>query len=193
MIVVNKTDLLQYSSKPLVTSLPEYRHRQSVNSAEGAVSQNSDVLNDKNNTLEDVSPVTSDPVRYEGMKIDEESSADMRQLPTISIYGQKMPVVYTSLTQSVGLDSLLSQLTVSVKHLCADPKSETLSYTQSRHRNHLTNCVQSLGCALDVLDKDVVMAAENLRLSVTELGQITGVISSEEVLDVLFKDFCIGK
>ena len=192
MIVVNKTDLLQRCSKPQVTALPEYRQRQSVNSAQGALSQTSAALYN-NNTLEDVSAVTSDPVRYGSMEIDKEGPEDMRQLPTISLYGRTMPVVYTSLTQSLGLDSLLSQLTESVKHLCADPKSETLSYTQSSHRNHLTNCVHSLGCTLDVLDMDVVMAAENLRLSVTEIGQITGVISSEEVLDVLFKDFCIGK
>ena len=192
MIVVNKTDLLQRCSKTQVTALPEYRQRQSVNSAQDALSQTSAFLYN-NNTLEDVSAVTPDPVRYDSMEIDKEGPADMRQLPTISICGQKMPVVYTSLTQSVGLGTLLSQLTESVKHLCADPKSETLSYTQSRHRNHLTNCVQSLRCALDVLDTDVVMAAENIRLSVSEIGLITGVISSEEVLDVLFKDFCIGK
>ena len=192
MIVVNKTDLLQHSSKPLVTSLPEYLKLQSVNSAEGAVSQTSDVLNNKN-ILDHVSSVTTDSVIYDSIEIGKKGSADITQLPTISLYGRTMPVVYTSLTQSLGLDSLLSQLTESVKHLCADPKSETLSYTQSRHRNHLTNCVQSLRCALDVLDTDVVMAAENIRLSVSEIGLITGVISSEEVLDVLFKDFCIGK
>ena len=190
MIVVNKTDLLQRCSK--FQALSEYRQHQSVNSALSPLSQTSAALYN-NNTLEDVSAVTSDPVRYDSMAIDKEGPADMRQLPTISLYGRTMPVVYTSLTQSLGLGTLLSQLTESVKHLCADPKSETLSYTQSRHRNHLANCVQNLECALGVLDTDVVMAAENLRLSVTEIGQITGVISSEEVLDVLFKDFCIGK
>lgn len=112
---------------------------------------------------------------------------------TISINGRVTPVIFTSLTQTTGLEHLLCELTHSVKQLCADPKSETLSYTQSRHRNHLTICVQSLGLSLDLLDVDVVMTAEKLRLAAAEIGQITGMISSEEVLDVMFKDFCIGK
>ena len=37
------------------------------------------------------------------------------------------------------------------------------------------------------------MAAEELRASVKFLGRVTGHIDVEDVLDVLFKDFCIGK
>ena len=39
----------------------------------------------------------------------------------------------------------------------------------------------------------VDMAAEELRLAASELGRITGAIDVEDVLDVLFSDFCIGK
>ena len=37
------------------------------------------------------------------------------------------------------------------------------------------------------------MAAEELRMAVKALSKITGHIDVEEVLDVVFKDFCIGK
>jgi len=39
----------------------------------------------------------------------------------------------------------------------------------------------------------VDMAAEELRLAASELGRITGAVDVEDVLDVLFSDFCIGK
>jgi tRNA modification GTPase len=39
----------------------------------------------------------------------------------------------------------------------------------------------------------VDMAAEELRLATQELGRITGAVDVEDVLDVLFNDFCIGK
>lgn len=39
----------------------------------------------------------------------------------------------------------------------------------------------------------VDMAAEELRLATSELGRITGAVDVEDVLDVLFTDFCIGK
>ena len=39
----------------------------------------------------------------------------------------------------------------------------------------------------------VDMAAEELRLAASELGRVTGAVDVEDVLDVLFSDFCIGK
>ena len=37
------------------------------------------------------------------------------------------------------------------------------------------------------------VAAEELRLCIREVGKILGRVDCEEVLDVLFRDFCIGK
>ncbi|RYG57030.1 tRNA uridine-5-carboxymethylaminomethyl(34) synthesis GTPase MnmE, partial [archaeon] len=37
------------------------------------------------------------------------------------------------------------------------------------------------------------MAAEDLRLGTHELGCLTGRVDVEELLDVIFSDFCIGK
>ncbi len=37
------------------------------------------------------------------------------------------------------------------------------------------------------------IAAEELRLAMMELGKITGRVDVEELLDVIFRDFCIGK
>lgn len=39
----------------------------------------------------------------------------------------------------------------------------------------------------------MVLAAEELRLALREIGRITGKIDVEQVLDVIFRDFCIGK
>lgn len=40
---------------------------------------------------------------------------------------------------------------------------------------------------------DYAHLAQQLRDSVRCIGYITGAINTEEVLDVIFKDFCIGK
>lgn len=37
------------------------------------------------------------------------------------------------------------------------------------------------------------MAAEELRAAIHIVGRITGRIDVEDVLDVLFREFCIGK
>ena len=40
-----------------------------------------------------------------------------------------------------------------------------------------------------MLDK----SAEELRTAIREIGRITGRIGVEDILDVVFSDFCIGK
>lgn len=59
----------------------------------------------------------------------------------------------------------------------------------------LTKCVLSLENYLNKRknEEDLVLAAEELRLAVRWLGTITGHVNTEQILDVIFKDFCIGK
>ncbi len=37
------------------------------------------------------------------------------------------------------------------------------------------------------------LTSEDLRLAVRHLGRITGRVDVEDLLDVIFRDFCIGK
>jgi tRNA modification GTPase len=53
-------------------------------------------------------------------------------------------------------------------------------------------CQQALQGYLTSLG-DVVLSAEELRAAVGALGQITGLVTVDELLDVIFRDFCIGK
>jgi tRNA modification GTPase len=41
--------------------------------------------------------------------------------------------------------------------------------------------------------QDVVLGAEELRHAAQAVGKVTGLIDVEDVLDALFRDFCIGK
>jgi tRNA U34 5-carboxymethylaminomethyl modifying GTPase MnmE/TrmE len=67
--------------------------------------------------------------------------------------------------------------------------------TRARHRRHAKGCLDALdgflsGCAAGMA---VEVCAEELRIANRELGRVVGAIDVEEVLDVLFRDFCIGK
>ena len=42
-------------------------------------------------------------------------------------------------------------------------------------------------------DAPLDLAAEEIRIAANELGKITGRVDVEELLDVIFRDFCIGK
>ncbi|KAK3842931.1 MAG: hypothetical protein J3R72DRAFT_367545 [Linnemannia gamsii] len=71
--------------------------------------------------------------------------------------------------------------------------SSSTSITQYRHRKHLENCIQSLDAFLALGADDIVLGAEELRHAASDLGRITGRVDVEEVLDVVFREFCIGK
>ncbi|XP_061153556.1 tRNA modification GTPase GTPBP3, mitochondrial isoform X1 [Syngnathus typhle] len=92
-----------------------------------------------------------------------------------------------------GLQDFLATLHSRVKTLCGDPLSGAPSLTQARHRAHLQQCVAALDQYQRYRDLDLALAAEGIRLALTSLGRITGKVGPEEILDIIFKDFCIGK
>lgn len=63
--------------------------------------------------------------------------------------------------------------------------------TRARHRSALEECREALARALSAGYAE--LAAEDMRLAVRALGRITGRVDVEELLDVIFRDFCIGK
>ena len=63
--------------------------------------------------------------------------------------------------------------------------------TRARHRVALEDCARALERAIAVEGVDLM--AEDLRLATAALGRITGRVDIEDVLDVIFSEFCIGK
>jgi tRNA modification GTPase len=69
--------------------------------------------------------------------------------------------------------------------------AEPALVTRQRHRSVLENCAAALDRAVAGIEPALI--AEDLRLAVRLLGRITGKVDVEDVLDVIFRDFCIGK
>ncbi|XP_061330685.1 tRNA modification GTPase GTPBP3, mitochondrial isoform X1 [Pezoporus flaviventris] len=103
------------------------------------------------------------------------------------------PVTFLSCKTSEGLDHLLALLARELARLCGDPLSGSPSLTQSRHSLHLRQCVAALAQYGRERQSDLGLAAERLRLARRHLGSITGHVSTEDVLDIIFRDFCVGK
>nr|XP_057928327.1 tRNA modification GTPase GTPBP3, mitochondrial [Doryrhamphus excisus] len=112
-----------------------------------------------------------------------------RELGSIS----RMPLCVMSCHTNEGLQDFLTTLHSRVKTLCGNPLSGAPTLTQARHRAHLQQCVAALDQYQRYRDLDLALAAEGVRLALTSLGRITGKIGPEEILDIIFKDFCIGK
>ncbi|XP_065555737.1 tRNA modification GTPase GTPBP3, mitochondrial isoform X4 [Lathamus discolor] len=103
------------------------------------------------------------------------------------------PVTFLSCKTGEGLDHLLALLARELARLCGDPLSGSPSLTQSRHSLHLRQCIAALARYGQESRSDLGLAAEQLRLARRHLGSITGHVSTEDVLDIIFRDFCVGK
>jgi tRNA modification GTPase len=99
------------------------------------------------------------------------------------------PALAISALTGAGVDVLLAALTEAVIERAGLSESPLL--TRERHRHALEECRDSLGRALAA--DSVEPFAEDLRLAVRAIGRITGRVDVEDLLDVIFREFCIGK
>lgn len=65
--------------------------------------------------------------------------------------------------------------------------------TRARHRDALEDCRSHMVAAVQAWGGEPELVAEDLRLAARALGRVTGRVDVEDLLDVIFRDFCIGK
>lgn len=107
--------------------------------------------------------------------------------------GEEAGVYLASCSEGLGVDRFLSGVEKRLRVLFDRGEAEAPLLTRARHRVHVEGCVFALTSFLEDRNLGLDMAAEELRLASTELGRITGAVDVEEILDVIFRDFCIGK
>ena len=64
---------------------------------------------------------------------------------------------------------------------------------RTRQRKLLQETVASLGRSIEVVGEGEELAAEELRTAVHSLGRLLGRVDVEDILDVIFREFCVGK
>jgi tRNA modification GTPase len=88
----------------------------------------------------------------------------------------------------LGLGDLVATL---AGRVAADYDTAAPLLTRARHRASLEDTREALGRSLAASDPE--LRAEDLRIAWRSLGRITGSVDVEDLLDVIFADFCIGK
>lgn len=105
-----------------------------------------------------------------------------------SIIAGASPVLVSART-GAGLRDLEQRLTAFSADRLAVGSAPSL--TRARHRAALDECGAALDRALTAPLPE--LAAEDIRLASRALGRITGRVDVEDLLDIIFRDFCIGK
>lgn len=96
-----------------------------------------------------------------------------------------------SAKEGMGVDVLLEALKALVEERMAPREAPTL--TRLRHQSALEQAIEHLKRFQQNAGQDAVLAAEDVRMAVRSIGSITGRVGVEDMLDIVFSDFCIGK
>jgi tRNA modification GTPase len=95
-----------------------------------------------------------------------------------------------SVLTELGLEDLMERLAARVREGLEVAGSAPL-VTRARHRAALETAAVELDRAATAAGPELV--AEGLRLALRAFGRITGRVDVEELLDLIFREFCIGK
>ena len=98
-----------------------------------------------------------------------------------------------SLKDEIGLEKLLNELKKIVSKRMVGQEPAVI--TRTRHREALQSCLNSITSAKTalLLGKEPEIVAEELRVATRSLGRVVGAVDVEDLLGVVFGDFCIGK
>lgn len=104
------------------------------------------------------------------------------------------PVVWISAARRTHLDALKTALSARVRTDAAVQTGSAV-VTNIRHYSHLTGTDEALARAIAGLDSGVTpdWLAMDLRVALQHLGELTGTIVTDDILDSIFSKFCIGK
>jgi tRNA modification GTPase len=122
------------------------------------------------------------PAKWEG---EGRQAAGVRRFSPEWLPEEAIPI---SALTGEGIEAALSALG---KRVAETYRVEAPVLTRARHRQALEEAALSLRRALGAALPE--LRAEDLRLALRSLGRITGTVDVEDLLDVIFRDFCIGK
>ena len=118
---------------------------------------------------------------------------EMRQKLS-DLFAQHSNVIQLSCTTGQNLVDLIQLIGNSVEKLiAADNPERQDDFITQRHENHLQRIVENISLAIDAIDEDRSISAYYVQNSIDEIAAITGSITTEQIIDVIFENFCIGK
>jgi len=103
-------------------------------------------------------------------------------------------VIELSARTGEGLDALIAALSTRLRALYSDA-ADSLIILRTRHRDLLSRTHDALLSAQTSLSSSGIseLLSEDLRTAMHALGELTGAICTDDILDRIFAGFCIGK
>tara|TARA_Y100000590_G_C15612772_1_gene974494 strand:+ start:53 stop:1381 length:1329 start_codon:yes stop_codon:yes gene_type:complete len=100
----------------------------------------------------------------------------------------KSKIYHISSLKNSGIKRLIQDIKY---YFIGNKKLSNASVSRERHRSVLKNTLKNLKKSKESKNYDLI--AEDIRMAHNEISKITGNKDVEDILDVIFNDFCIGK
>lgn len=130
---------------------------------------------------DELKPPTDASAIMIGTKLDRVKGAEVAQRYALTI----------STVDGEGIDELISL--IGARAAAAIGQRGDVLPSRLRHVELLNNAREYLDAALSAPDALLELKAENLRLASDRIGKLSGAVDVEDLLDVIFSQFCIGK
>lgn len=156
-----------------------------VNNAVADGSGSNDEREDMQEVVDELSKLEV-PFILVGNKIDLGDTEKFKALKDV-------PMVYISAGEKQNLNELKDSLLEAAN--LESIRSNSTVVTNARHYTSLRSTQQSLEKVMEGMDLGITgdLLAEDIRMSLHHLGEITGEITTDDLLDNIFSKFCIGK
>jgi len=103
--------------------------------------------------------------------------------------------VTVSAKKHSGIDELNKTIIKLIEEIIPDYTEEGITCTTERQKEKISNAVNSLNNGLKIMreGKDLELLAFDIDEAINSLKKLTGEITTEDILDNIFSNFCIGK
>jgi tRNA modification GTPase len=112
----------------------------------------------------------------------------------LSNFNSRLPVIRTSAVTGLGIPELRSEI---LRHIAGDniPQAESGFLTNVRHQARVSDAMNGLEAAIEAVGNQVPheMLLLDLYSALRPLDEITGATTTEDILNLIFSTFCIGK
>jgi tRNA modification GTPase len=112
-------------------------------------------------------------------------------LDSMKLPGQRDLTFAISASRGDGLTELIAALVGYAQEFFGSAEAGLIG--RQRQRDLLQQAAASLQRSIEVIGKGEELAAEDLRSAAYALGRLLGQVGVEDILDVIFREFCIGK
>lgn len=122
------------------------------------------------------------------------NKTDLQQHFVLPDEARFVDIVRIAALSGDGMDLLKHTVCRQFLHSVAPDSREFVALSRARHRDALVTAQQYLQqFSINLKDRNLELLALDLRGALQSVGSVTGQTATDEVLDLIFSSFCIGK